>query len=174
MRLRTRIALIFILLLATALAASLGVVSAANQANARGEVQRQLDTGTLVFSRVLDTNRRQLTQAAQAVASDYGFREAVATRDTDTVVTRAVSGRPARGIRNRLITTLEAAGPPALGYPGQAGVTGEVRAAGARADDPEMIALWAGQAAGLSGEGRSAREIVDEVMAEAARLNPRR
>jgi diguanylate cyclase (GGDEF)-like protein len=85
-QLRTRIALIFILLLATALAASLGVVSVANQANAKGEVQRQLDTGTLVFSRVLDTNRRQLTQAAQAVASDYGFREAVATRDTDTVV----------------------------------------------------------------------------------------
>ena len=89
-------------------------------------------------------------------------------RDTDTVMTRAVSGRPARGIRNRLITTLEAAGPPALGYPAQARVTGEVRAAGARADDPEMIALWAGQAAGLSGEGQTAKEIVDEVMAEAA------
>lgn len=98
-----------------------------------------------------------------------GYRRRVSeARDTDTVVTRAVSGRPARGIRNRLITTLEAAGPPALGYPGQAGVTGEVRAAGARADDPEMIALWAGQAAGLSGGGQTAQEIVDEVMAEAA------
>ena len=86
MRLRTRIAVIFILLLATALAVSLGIVSAANQSNAEGEVQRQLETGTLVFSRVLDANRRQLAQAAQAVASDYGFREAVATRDTGTVV----------------------------------------------------------------------------------------
>lgn len=95
-------------------------------------------------------------------------RRVAGARDTDTVVTRAISGRPARGIRNRLITTLEAAGPPALGYPGQAGVTGEVRAAAAGRDDAEMIALWAGQAAGLSGEGQSAQEIVDEVMAEAA------
>ncbi len=35
---------------------------------------------------LLESNRRQLTQAAQAVAADYGFREAVATRDTDTLV----------------------------------------------------------------------------------------
>ncbi len=97
-----------------------------------------------------------------------GYRRRVRTaRDTDTVVTRAVSGRPARGIRNRLITTLEAAGPPALGYPAQAGATAGVRAAAAAADDPEMIALWAGQAAGLSGSGQSAREIIEEVVAEA-------
>lgn len=86
MRLRTRIAVIFILLLATVLSVALSIVSAANRSNAEAEVQRQLNVGTLVFTRVLDTNRRQLTQAAQAVASDYGFREAVATRDTDTVV----------------------------------------------------------------------------------------
>jgi hypothetical protein len=49
-------------------------------------VQRQLDVGALVFSRLLESNRRQLTQAAQAVAADYGFREAVASRDTDTLV----------------------------------------------------------------------------------------
>jgi len=95
MRLRTRIALIFIALIASALAVSLSIVSAANQANARREVQRQLDTGTLVFSRVLDANRRQLTQAAQAVASDFGFREAVATHDTGTV-TSALENSGAR------------------------------------------------------------------------------
>ncbi len=106
--------------------------------------------------------------AAESGAPE-GYRRRVSTaRDTDTVVTRAVSGRPARGIRNRLIETLEAAGPPALGYPAQAAVTGEVRAAGAKRDDPELIALWAGQAAGLSGSGQSAREIVEEVVAEAA------
>jgi len=86
MRLRTRIAVIFILLLATVLAVALSIVSAANRSNAEREVKRQLDVGTLVFSRALETNRRQLTQAAQAVASDFGFREAVSTRDTDTVV----------------------------------------------------------------------------------------
>ncbi|MGC1521825.1 MAG: EAL domain-containing protein [Steroidobacteraceae bacterium] len=86
MALRTRIAVTFLLLLAAVLAAALGAVSATNSGNAEREVQRQLDVGVSVFSRLLESNRRQLTQAAQAVAADYGFREAVATRDTDTLV----------------------------------------------------------------------------------------
>ncbi len=85
MALRTRIALTFLLLLAAVLAAALGAVLATNRDSAGREVQRQLDVGTLVFSRLLESNRRQLTQAAQAVAADYGFREAVAARDTDTL-----------------------------------------------------------------------------------------
>jgi diguanylate cyclase (GGDEF)-like protein len=85
MALQTRIAVTFLLLLTAVLAAALIAVSAANRANAEIEVQRQLDVGASVFSRLLETNRRQLTQAAQAVAADYGFREAVAARDTDTL-----------------------------------------------------------------------------------------
>ena len=86
MALRTRIALTFLLLLAAVLAAALGVVSAANRGNAQREVQRQLDVGESVFSSFLQNNSRLLTQAAQAVAGDYGFRDAVAARDTDTLV----------------------------------------------------------------------------------------
>ncbi len=85
MALRTRIAMTFVLLLAAVLVAALSAVSAANRGNAEREVQRQLDVGALVFSRLLESNRRQLTQAAQAVAADYGFREAVAARDTGTL-----------------------------------------------------------------------------------------
>jgi diguanylate cyclase (GGDEF)-like protein len=83
--LRTRIAVTFLLLLAAVLAAALGAVLATNRESAAREVQRQLDVGALVFSRLLESNRRQLTQAAQAVAADYGFRQAVAARDTDTL-----------------------------------------------------------------------------------------
>jgi len=83
--LRTRIAITFLLLLAAVLAAALGAVLATNRDSAGREVQRQLDVGALVFSRLLESNRRQLTQAAQAVAADYGFRAAVAARDTDTL-----------------------------------------------------------------------------------------
>ena len=85
MALRTRIAITFLLLLTAVLAAALGAVSATNQRSAEREVTRQLEVGSLVFSRLLETNRRQLTQAAQAVAADYGFREAVAAHDTDTL-----------------------------------------------------------------------------------------
>lgn len=89
-------------------------------------------------------------------------------RDVDTVITRAVSGRPARGIRNRLIETLEAAGPPALGWPRQASATAGLRAAAARQDEAELLALWAGQAAGLSGRSLPAGEIVREIVAGAS------
>jgi diguanylate cyclase (GGDEF)-like protein len=85
MALRTRIALTFLLLLAAVLGAALYAVSAANRANAQREVQRQLDVGASVFTRLLESNRRLLTQAAQAVAADYGFREAVSAHDTETL-----------------------------------------------------------------------------------------
>ena len=85
MALRTRIALTFLLLLAAVLGAALYAVSAANRSNAEREVRRQLDVGASVFTRLLESNRRLLTQAAQAVAADYGFREAVSARDTETL-----------------------------------------------------------------------------------------
>jgi diguanylate cyclase (GGDEF)-like protein len=86
MSLRTRIALTFLLLLAAVLAAALGAVSAANNKDAAEEAERQLDVGASVFSNFLKNNDRLLTQAATAVAADYGFRDAVAARDTDTLV----------------------------------------------------------------------------------------
>jgi len=86
MSLRTRIALTFLLLLAAVLAAALVAVSAANNKDAAEEAERQLDVGASVFSNFLKNNDRLLTQAATAVAADYGFRDAVAARDTDTLV----------------------------------------------------------------------------------------
>jgi len=84
------------------------------------------------------------------------------------VITRAISGRPARGLPNRLVAALEAAGPPALGYPRQAVASADLRAAAAAADRPDLIALFAGQAAGLATGSPPAAEIVEEVVAEAA------
>src|SRR6202167_5121403 len=107
MALRTRIAVTFLLLLAAVLAAALGAVSATNHSNAEREVQRQLDVGTSVFSRLLESNRRQLTQAAQAVASDYGFREAVATRDTDTLVSVLENSGKRIGAAMVVLTSLD-------------------------------------------------------------------
>jgi diguanylate cyclase (GGDEF)-like protein len=82
--LRTRIAVTFLVLLAAVLGAALMAVSAANRGNAEREVRRQLAVGSSVFSGLLDSDRRQLKTAANAVADDYAFREAVATGDTDT------------------------------------------------------------------------------------------
>jgi diguanylate cyclase (GGDEF)-like protein len=107
MPLRTRIAVTFLLLLAAVLAAALGAVSAANRGNAQREVQRQLGVGTRVFFRVLETNRRQLTQAAQAVAADYGFREAVSIRDNDTLASALENSGARIGAAMVVLTTLD-------------------------------------------------------------------
>ncbi len=85
MALRTRIAVTFLLLLAAVLAAALGAVSVINDASAQHEGTRQLEAGRQVFLKLLDSDRRQLTQAAQGVALDYGFLTAVAAHDTDTL-----------------------------------------------------------------------------------------
>ncbi|OYO20949.1 2-nitropropane dioxygenase [Enemella dayhoffiae] len=64
------------------------------------------------------------------------------TRRRDTVVTRAFSGRPARGQRNRFIDTHDAAAPAA--YPQVHQLTSPLRRAAAAAGDPEWMHLWAG------------------------------
>ncbi len=106
MALRTRIAVTFLLLLAAVLAAALGAVLAANRDSAGREVQRQLDVGALVFSRLLESNRRQLTQAAHAVSADYGFREAVAARDTDTLASALENSGERIGAAMVVLTSL--------------------------------------------------------------------
>ena len=106
MALRTRIAVTFLLLLTAVLAAALGAVLATNRDSAGREVQRQLDVGALVFSRLLESNRRQLTQAAQAVSADYGFREAVAARDTDTLASALENSGERIGAAMVVLTSL--------------------------------------------------------------------
>jgi len=84
--LRTRIALTFLVLLAAVLAAALTAVSRTNRGNAEADAEHRLDAGSAAFSQLLRSDRSVLRQAARAVALDYGFREAVAKSDTDTLV----------------------------------------------------------------------------------------
>lgn len=86
-------------------------------------------------------------RTSQSAASD-GHRAALAaSTDTGTVLTRAMSGRLARGIPNRAVREIEAAGAIAP-FPAQNWLTGVFRAAAG--GDPELSSLWAGQAAGLA------------------------
>lgn len=63
-------------------------------------------------------------------------------RFAETVVTRAFSGRPARGLRNRFIAEHDATAP--VGYPLVNQLTQPLRAVAASRDDPDGLALWAG------------------------------
>jgi len=74
-------------------------------------------------------------------------RAAVAT-DTPTSMTRAFTGRLARGIRNRFMAEHERDAPVA--YPEVHYLTSPLRAAGRTAGNPDLVNLWAGQTHELS------------------------
>jgi NAD(P)H-dependent flavin oxidoreductase YrpB (nitropropane dioxygenase family) len=61
---------------------------------------------------------------------------------TQTVITRAFTGRPARGLRNAFIERHEKHAP--LGYPAVHHLTSPLRRAAAAAGDAERLHLWAG------------------------------
>ena len=61
---------------------------------------------------------------------------------TETTLTRAFTGRPARGLHNGFIDRFEAIAP--LGYPAIHHLTGPLRKAAAAAGEADLVHLWAG------------------------------
>ena len=99
------------------------------------------------------------------------YKEAVLGAESEsTALTRAFSGKLARGIRNRFMDEMDGERVPE--YPVQNAYTRDIRAAATREDRIELMSLWAGQAARL-GRAVPAAELVESVAREAARLLPR-
>ena len=127
---------------------------------------RGLAAALALGAEAVQMGTRFLVAAEAGVPAAYQERIA-RSRDTDTVITRAVSGRPARGLVNRLVAELEALGAPGLGYPRQSSASADVRAAATAVNDAEHIALWSGQAGGLAGEALPAEHLVEQIVQEA-------
>jgi nitronate monooxygenase len=104
---------------------------------------------------------------ALMLAPEAGTPDALRARLTErrpTRITRAFTGRPARGIVNRFMEEHGDAAP--LGYPEIHHVTSPLRAAARRRDDADAFNLWAGQAHELV-QARPAGEIIREMAADA-------
>jgi nitronate monooxygenase len=86
--------------------------------------------------------------------------------DDPTRLTRAFSGRYARGLENRFMREMRPIEDEVPGYPVQNRLTQGLRAAAAKASRPEFMSLWAGQAVKLAGPGKAA-ELVQAWWAEA-------
>lgn len=86
------------------------------------------------------------------------YRAALKRQGSTTALTRAFSGRRARGIVNDFMREHEADVPSA--YPQVHHLTSPLRAAARAAGDPEAINLWAGQAYALAQELPAAELIV--------------
>jgi nitronate monooxygenase len=87
-------------------------------------------------------------------------QEALARDDRPTALTRAFTGRLARGIRNRFLEEHTDAAPSA--YPQIHHLTAPLRAHGRSVGDADVVNLWAGQAHAL-GSDLPAGEIVHRV-----------
>lgn len=89
---------------------------------------------TMVGTVLLRARESGTSDAHKAALTDPAF--------TQTTLTHAFTGRPARGLRNRFIDTYEPVAP--LGYPALHHLTTGLRKAAAAAGDTDLVHLWAG------------------------------
>jgi nitronate monooxygenase len=110
-----------------------------------------------------------LTCAESGVPEAY--REAILrAREHQTRITRAFSGRSARGIVNRFMTEVERpGGPEPLPFPLQNVLTRSLRDAANKQGRAEYLSLWAGQGLGLA-RRQSAGALVERLAAETERV----
>ncbi len=139
-----------------------------------GDIRRTVDLPVLAAGGIMDGRGVAAALALGAAAAQMGtaflladeattsqpWRRAIETAPEDpTRLTRAFTGRHARGIENRFMREMRGVEDEVPAYPVQNRLTGELRAAATRADQPEMISLWAGQGVKQAGHG-SARDMV--------------
>ena len=100
--------------------------------------------------------------ACKEAGTNAAHREALKReRESRTTLTRAFSGRMARGLSNEFIEKWNAAGLEHLPYPWQNAFTQPMRRAAASARDAGLLSLWAGQGVGMLRETTAAQLMND-------------
>lgn len=139
-----------------------GLVEAADVAAVRRAGADAVQLGTaFLLTREAGTSaphRRALREERAAITAGRPGR--------GTAVTRAYTGRPARGLRTSFIDAHDAAAPAA--YPQVHQLTKPLRAAAARAGDLERCHLWAGTGASRAGDALPVDAPASEVVARIA------
>ena len=87
-------------------------------------------------------------------------------RDDGTVLTNVFTGRPARGLANRLVRAVGPMSPDAPAFPTAGAATASLRAAAEAAGSSDFSPLWSGQTARLARPG-NAGELTRELAASA-------
>jgi nitronate monooxygenase len=112
-------------------------------------------------------------------ASEAHKRALVATSEPSTRLTRAFTGRYARGVVNRFVRELLPVEQGLPAYPWQSRIVAPLAQAAARQDIPDFMPLWAGQNVPLV-RRRSAAELmaflvedIDRVAAQLGRWSRR-
>jgi nitronate monooxygenase len=111
---------------------------------------------------------------AEALISDL-HRAALDSAQADhTTLTNVFSGRPARGIVNRLVREVGPMAPEAPAFPMAGGALAPLKAAAEAAGDTDFSALWSGQSANLaanaSPDGLSSADLTRWLADDACRV----
>lgn len=85
-RLSTELALIYAALFGAVLLFIAGAVYLAVESNSRAAVRAEMTASSAVFDRLWKLRADQLQQSAEVLALDFGFREAVATGNQETIL----------------------------------------------------------------------------------------
>ena len=80
-----RVVALFLGLLAVVQLASFSAISVGLNQHARGKLPEQLQVGERVLQSLLDQRAQTLIEAGRLLAADYGFREAVLSKDRETI-----------------------------------------------------------------------------------------
>jgi nitronate monooxygenase len=109
----------------------------------------------------------------EATIGDPHRRALVEGGDRETALTNVFTGRPARGIVNRLMREIGPIDPAAPAFPLAGGALAPLRAATEPAGSGDYMPLWSGQSAGLCRPmpaGELTRHLADAAQARLAQL----
>jgi nitronate monooxygenase len=142
-------------------AENIPVVAAGGIADGRGLVAVLAlgASGVMLGTRFLVANESGAFKAYQ--------ERLLSAKETDTVVTKIFTGRPARGLRNSFVHEYLKSGSKPLAWPIQLLATNDIYAAAQQQNNAEYFPLLAGQGLRMLKKGQSAAEIIQEIMAEA-------
>ena len=139
------------------------VIAAGGIADGRGLVAALAlgAQGVMIGTRFLVASESAAFQAYQ--------ERLLAAKESDTIITRAFSGRPARGLRNHFVEEYHKSGPQPLAWPFQALAADDIYAAAQKQNNADYFPLLAGQGVGLlkGNQKYNAEGIIQELMTEA-------
>jgi nitronate monooxygenase len=102
-------------------------------------------------------------------ASELHRETLIEKRAGHTALTKGFTGRLARGVRNRLMEELNRAPSEILPYPLQRGLVRNISVAAEAAGRADLVPMWAGQSANLSG-GTDVAEILKTLVEEVSEI----
>lgn len=94
--------------------------------------------------------------SSESIASDVYKQAVMQAADVDTKLTKAFTGRWARGIKNKFMAEFEGSGLQTPDYTTQASLTASMRAYATKHDQKDFISMWAGQSSSKAVRGTTA------------------